>query len=58
MERWVRRMMKTEKKCTVLMCTYNAEKYIVEQLDSLRQQTYPNITVIIYDFILIELGRI
>lgn len=41
--------MKTEKKCTVLMCTYNAEKYIVEQLDSLRKQTYQNVTVVIYD---------
>lgn len=37
------------KKCTVLMCTYNAEKYIVEQLDSLREQTYKNICVVIYD---------
>ncbi|MGN8631788.1 glycosyltransferase [Blautia sp. HCP3S3_G3] len=42
-------MIQYNKKCTVLMCTYNAEKYIVEQLDSLRKQTYKNICVVIYD---------
>lgn len=36
-------------KCTILMCTYNAEQYIFEQLESLRKQTYPNIQIIVYD---------
>lgn len=34
---------------TVLMCTYNGEKYITEQLLSIMNQTYENIRLIIYD---------
>lgn len=33
----------------ILLSTYNAEKYLIEQLESLRMQTYPNIKVIIRD---------
>lgn len=33
----------------VILATYNGEKYIVEQLDSLRNQTYPWVKVIISD---------
>lgn len=39
----------SEKLISVAMCTYNGEKYIKEQLDSILQQTYKNIEVIITD---------
>jgi glycosyltransferase involved in cell wall biosynthesis len=35
------------KKISVVMCTYNGEKYLREQLDSIVNQTYP-----IYEFII------
>ena len=38
-----------EKKVTVLMSTYNGEKYIKEQLDSILNQTYSNIDIMIRD---------
>jgi glycosyltransferase involved in cell wall biosynthesis len=37
------------KKVTVVMCTYNGEKYIKEQLDSILNQTYPAYEIIIQD---------
>lgn len=39
----------TEKTVSVVMCTYNGEKYIREQLDSILAQTYPLLEVIIQD---------
>lgn len=36
-------------KVTILLSTYNGEKYILEQLDSLLAQTYPNIKIFIRD---------
>ena len=36
-------------KVTILLSTYNGEKYIIEQLDSLLAQTYPNICIFIRD---------
>lgn len=36
-------------KISLVLCTYNGEKYIIEQLDSLREQTYPLDEVIIRD---------
>ena len=33
----------------ILMCTYNGEKFLKEQLDSLRYQTKPADRVSIYD---------
>lgn len=37
------------KKVNVIMSSYNGERYIVEQLDSLLQQTYKNIDIFIRD---------
>ncbi len=34
---------------SVVMCTYNGEKYIEEQLDSILNQTYQNLEIIIVD---------
>ena len=34
---------------SIVMCTYNGEKNILEQLDSIRNQTYPADEVLIYD---------
>ncbi|GAC1528612.1 MAG: hypothetical protein NVS3B15_06480 [Sediminibacterium sp.] len=34
---------------SVVMATYNGERYIGEQLDSILQQTYPNLEVVIVD---------
>lgn len=34
---------------SVVMCTYNGEKYLQEQLDSILNQTYPNLELIILD---------
>ena len=36
-------------KVTILMSSYNGEKYITEQIESLVQQTYPNIQILIRD---------
>lgn len=36
-------------KVSVVMCTYNGEKYIRQQLDSILQQTYPIYEIIIND---------
>lgn len=36
-------------KVIVLMCTYNGEDYLGEQLESLLYQTYPNFSIIIRD---------
>ena len=36
-------------KTSIILSTYNGEKYIVEQLDSLRQQTRPADEVLIRD---------
>lgn len=38
-----------EKKVAVLISTYNGEKYIKEQLDSILNQTYKNIEIVIRD---------
>jgi glycosyltransferase involved in cell wall biosynthesis len=39
------------KKVSVVMCTYNGEKYLREQIESLLNQTYPIYeTIIQYDF--------
>lgn len=37
------------KKCLVLMCTYNGERYIKQQIDSIFNQRYCDINIIIYD---------
>lgn len=34
---------------SIALCTYNGEKYLHEQLDSLVNQTYPNLEIIIVD---------
>jgi glycosyltransferase involved in cell wall biosynthesis len=34
---------------SVVLCTYNGESYLKEQLNSIQQQTYPNIEIIIAD---------
>lgn len=39
----------TIKKVSIVMCTYNGEKYIREQLDTLLHQTYPIHEIIIQD---------
>lgn len=45
-----RKIMKcSDKKVIVLLSTYNAQKYLEEQLDSLRLQTHKNIEIIIRD---------
>lgn len=36
-------------KVHILLSTYNGEKYLAEQLDSLLAQTYQNITIYIRD---------
>lgn len=41
--------MEEVKKVSVVMCTYNGEKYIREQLDSILAQTYPIYELIIQD---------
>ena len=42
-------MNKSESLVSVAMCTYNGEKYLKEQLDSIINQTYKNIEIIITD---------
>jgi len=34
---------------SIAMCTYNGEKYLREQLDSLVAQDYPNLEIVIVD---------
>lgn len=34
---------------TILMCTYNGERFLAQQLDSIARQTYPNWNVLISD---------
>ena len=36
-------------KISILLSTYNGEKYLVEQLDSLLEQSYTNIVIVIRD---------
>ena len=36
-------------KISVAMCTYNGERFLVEQLDSILNQTYQNIELVIVD---------
>ena len=36
-------------KVTVLLSTYNGSKFLHEQLDSLYQQTYPNVRILVRD---------
>lgn len=40
---------KNIKKVSVVMCTYNGEKYLREQLDSILNQIYPIYEIIIQD---------
>ena len=40
---------KMQEKIDVLMATYNGEKYLKEQIDSILNQTYQNIQLIISD---------
>lgn len=44
-----RKEMDEMKKVSIVMCTYNGEKYIKEQLDSIINQTYPLYEIIIQD---------
>jgi len=39
----------SDKLISIAMCTYNGEKYIQEQLDSILNQTYTNLEIIITD---------
>ncbi len=39
----------SNKKVAVVMSTYNGEKFIKEQLDSILNQTYPNIEIVVRD---------
>ncbi|MGF1924826.1 MAG: glycosyltransferase family 2 protein [Bacteroidia bacterium] len=39
----------TEPLISIVVCTYNGELYLTEQLDSVVNQTYPNIEIIILD---------
>ena len=41
--------MESQPLVSVVMCTYNGEKYIDEQLDSLVKQTYRHIEIVIVD---------
>lgn len=41
--------MKADKKISVVLCTYNGEKYLKEQIDSILTQTYPVYELIIQD---------
>lgn len=41
--------MNQEKRVSVVMCTYNGEKYLREQIDSILSQTYPIYELIIQD---------
>ena len=41
--------MEQKKKVSVVMCTYNGEKYLREQLDSIVNQTYPIHELIVQD---------
>ena len=34
---------------SIAMCTYNGEKYLRKQLDSLVNQTYPHVEISIFD---------
>src|SRR5438477_882164 len=34
---------------SIVLCTYNGEKFLREQIDSLLNQTYPNLEIIISD---------
>jgi glycosyltransferase involved in cell wall biosynthesis len=34
---------------SIALCTFNGEKYLVEQLDTLVSQTYPNLEIIVVD---------
>ena len=34
---------------SIVLCSYNGEKFIKEQVDSLLNQTYPNLEIIISD---------
>ena len=36
-------------KISVAMCTYNGERFLAEQLDSILNQTYKNIELVIVD---------
>ena len=38
-----------DKKVTILLSTYNGSKFLRQQLDSLYQQTYPNIRILVRD---------
>ena len=38
-----------QKSVTVLLATYNSEKYVVEQIESIIEQTYKNITILVSD---------
>ena len=40
---------KMKKKVQILMSTYNGEKYLREQIDSLLNQDYPNVEILIRD---------
>lgn len=42
-------MIRLEEKVLILMSTYNGEKYLKEQLDSIINQSYKNIDILIRD---------
>src|SRR4051794_8903703 len=39
----------TDKLVSVVMCTYNGALYVQEQLESIMQQTYSNLELIVFD---------
>ena len=41
--------MKEDKKVAILLSTYNGEKYVKEQIESILNQDYQNINLIISD---------
>ncbi len=42
-------MMEFKEKVSIAVCTYNGEKFLVEQLESLVNQTYQNLQIVVVD---------
>lgn len=44
-------------KVNIILCTYNGEKYIEKQLDSILNQTYQNIDIYIFMMMALKIVR-
>lgn len=47
-----------QKSVSIVLCTFNGEKYLKQQLDTLLQQTYPLLEILVFEQFIKKLKKV